>query len=949
MSSFFLSYPGVDRDEARALASHLRDKGLRIWCDVFPESLPPGASWPRRLEAALEQADGFLLLVGPGPIEGWVRRELDYALRLQVERERQGRAFPLVPLCRPGAQLGKLSGFIGGFQGLVLAEEPRHLGPEAVGRLVEELRKTLGQGSTARFEVSEEPYPGLEVFDENRAPFFFGRDDEIRELCERLGHTGDGYQRWLQIEGPSGSGKSSLAQAGLLPRVRRGWIAGGPREFQVAVMRPGKRPVLNLAQAVHRALGAAGLPLARVEESLGASDMGLVLLLREHLPAQTGFLLLVDQLEELFTVADEAGQVRELDALLGRMLEDADRPFYLVTTVRSDFLGKYETLPWLGAGLNGASRYQLRAMRGEALRRAIEGPAALVGLRWEQGLPERILEDAARSEGSGPLVAHVLHELWRKREGESLTHKAYQELEGVSGALRKSADAVVDGLGPEAEGLERARRLLLRLVRIRGGEATRQTATRAEVLTAAGGGEQAERVLTRLSGGRDPSRPEGVVGVRLVTVSGQDEESGEDQVDLVHETLLSEWERLRTWVEEHRKVLECRDDLEAAVQGWNAAGSPKEGLPGGAQLAYYRKAEGYGDRARRYLEAAEAEERRRSRRTRRVNAGLSAGLFVALVAGGWAWQQQTLAESRLRDAAETAEQVAMLIGRLEPSEEDAEVRQELLEKTAALQERLLAGARGNEVVLHGLMFSHIRRGDLARSRDDWTLARTEYEAALRVVQKLAEVEEDILHRDGEFSILYGRLGEVAHAAGDLALARSSFEKKLELAKALTDAKPQFVLYRHDLAFSYYWLGKVAQSADDLASARSFLEKGLELTKALSDADPHDTALRNQLLISYQKLGKVAQAAGDLASARSFFEKDLEYTKALADAFPHHSGLGLRLAASHVRLMECASQAKDDSALHIHRNAARQILDRLESEGSIPDKDLFSELRQAVQR
>ena len=140
-------------------------------------------------------------------------------------------------------------------------------------------------------------------------------------------------------------------------------------------------------------------------------------------------------------------------------------------------------------------------MTGPGLLSSMEEPAKRAGIAWEKGLTTRVLKDASASEGGLPLLAYVLRALWLDRDGRTLTHRSYEDLGRVGGALAKSADAIVDELGKE--GKEQARRLLLRLVKIgRGADDTRQMASRAEVLAAAGGPD-AESVLTRLSGGID--------------------------------------------------------------------------------------------------------------------------------------------------------------------------------------------------------------------------------------------------------------------------------------------------------------------------------------------------------------------------------------------------------------------------------------------------------------
>jgi hypothetical protein len=188
-------------------------------------------------------------------------------------------------------------------------------------------------------EVS--PFPGLEFFDEDRAAYFFGREDEVGEARAMLGGASP-HWRWLQIDGPSGAGKSSFARAGLVPAVRASGIAGGAKSFWIAVLRPGPDPVASLARALRAALPVLSDALAsdEIEANLRARPAALRGLLADHAGGR-GVLVLVDQLEEVFTLAGaDKAAVERFDALLSEALADAEGPLYLVTTVRSDFTGR---------------------------------------------------------------------------------------------------------------------------------------------------------------------------------------------------------------------------------------------------------------------------------------------------------------------------------------------------------------------------------------------------------------------------------------------------------------------------------------------------------------------------------------------------------------------------------------------------------------------------------
>jgi hypothetical protein len=553
------------------------------------------------------------------------------------------------------------------------------------------------------------PFPGLEVFDEDMAELFFGRETETGEALQALGDGEKGHVRWLQVEGASGTGKSSFCRAGLVPKVRLGWIGGAPQAWCVATLRPGPQPLLSLAHVVFSALKPSGVSLEGFRQELRQSETALASFLRQHVPPAQGFLLLVDQLEELFTLADPAG-VRMFDRVVASALEDSGGPLYLVTTLRSDFLGRMETLPELGRLLRErASRYSLGPMKPLSLRAAIMQPAERVGLRWEAGLPERLLEDVAGHESALPLLSHALRQLWGNRSVNTLTHAAYDGLGGATGALTRSADHLLSGLGKEA-GL-RAKSLLLALVTLQGGRVSRRSLSRREVLEAAGGEGKAEELLTRLSGGRDPMQPETAPApVRLVLVT---QKEGEDRVDLVHEALLTRWVTLSEWLKEERQALDRREDLEAAARAWRGAGYPRRELPTGAQLAYLRTASPVTSTAREFLKRSEDREKIRTRKVAAAFTALAVGLLVMFFVAQYAFAQRTLAEQRLEDAIAVADRIIFGIDRkLEPIEGAAEVRRELLESASKLLDKLHAGDSSNPEVLRSRMVAHNQQGDL---------------------------------------------------------------------------------------------------------------------------------------------------------------------------------------------------------------------------------------------
>jgi len=644
---YFLSHAGQDREIANKLAEALVEAGMDVWCDTLPGKLPPGRSWVQEIDQALGDSAGCLILVGSRGIDQWVRAEVECVLNRQAVK---GDEFRIVPVLLADMKPEDLPTLLGRFQVVRMPEGSDWIDAE----FVEELKGHLHAEETVEVAETECPFPGLEAFDEEHARFFCGRATEIQEAIERLGRTPAGFRRWLQVEGPSGAGKSSMARAGIIPRIRRGMVTDAPASWQVALFRPGRSPVDNLAQALAEAFDRPELMIHQVQDALEHSSKGLTNLVRQFTPRDHALLVVADQLEEMFTLAgDQPEALAQFDDLLATTLADADAPCYLMTTIRSDFLGNFGQLPKLMNLLNDeAARYFLKPMTEDGLREAVYGPTRLAGLSWDTGLPERIVADAKETEGGLPLVGHVLRSLWERREKNRLTLDAYHDLGGVGGALTQSADSLIEQLGDDAR--DRARKLLLSLVRIgRGSEDTRRTVSRDEALAAVGGDAEAERILARLSGGRDPNAPADAPSPPRLVVAA------DDRVEIAHEALIRTWQTFRVWVDEHRKALECRDDVEAAAQSWDAAGRPGDGLPQGAQLAYYAEAESPNPLATDFVAEARAMDDQRAAEARRKHrnkllamAGVSAVLLIAFVVSTWQYRQAEVARVRAERVAE---------------------------------------------------------------------------------------------------------------------------------------------------------------------------------------------------------------------------------------------------------------------------------------------------------
>ncbi|HYM52660.1 MAG TPA: AAA family ATPase [Candidatus Dormibacteraeota bacterium] len=387
------------------------------------------------------------------------------------------------------------------------------------------------------------PYRGLAAFQPEDAEWFFGREQLVADLVTRLER-----EPVLFVIGPSGSGKSSVVRAGLIPAVQAGRIAGSER-WPVALFTPRADPLAELARQLRRL--AAGVPGSGADGDeatpfVGPSEAHR---LADLVGSESGrVLMVIDQFEELFTLSGRRAQERFLETLAA-MIDPPDSRVRAVMAMRADFYEICATFPWLAERIT-ANQVLVGPMSRADLRKVIEQPGIEAGLRLEEDLVDAVLEDAGDESSALPLVSHAMAETWRRRDGLTLTLAGYREAGGVAGSISKTADSLYESVFDDAE-KEACRRLMLRLVT--PGEGTPDT----------------RRRLHRGELERDPN-PEvsrwvvdQMVGARLLTVD-------RDSLEIAHEALLRSWPRLRDWIEEARDDLRTRQRIAAATAEWRA-------------------------------------------------------------------------------------------------------------------------------------------------------------------------------------------------------------------------------------------------------------------------------------------------------------------------------------------------------------------------------------------
>ncbi len=448
------------------------------------------------------------------------------------------------------------------------------------------------------------PYPGMRPYSADDTDHFHGRGAEIDELIGRL-RAGE---REIYVIGPSGSGKSSLVAAGVLPRLARGAAGLGP--FVVRSTRPGEQPAARLGE------------LLEVSDGRLAAPADAIAALLTGRAVSASVLILIDQLEELFTLADTGEREQFLSALEG--LRAAPR-CVVVFTLRADFFGAFmESRLWTERR-GRISRVEVAPLRGQALNEAIVRPARDLGVGVEPELIERLLADAGSEPGVLPLLQETLVQLWDRRQGQSLTLVDYQALgdhdrSGLAVALSRRADVLLRELSGAQEAI--ARRILLRLISFGEGRSdTRRQQPRSRLRAADDGVADFDFVLRRL------------IDARLLTAD-EDGHGGEARVDLAHEVMIAAWPTLAGWIQTHRADEQRRRQLEAAALQWVEHGRGVRGLLDPIELA---EAEAWQrtESARELGPSADVgalvvASRARHRRIRRLIRGVGAGVILLL-------------------------------------------------------------------------------------------------------------------------------------------------------------------------------------------------------------------------------------------------------------------------------------------------------------------------------
>jgi hypothetical protein len=537
-------------------------------------------------------------------------------------------------------------------------------------------------------ELPSNPFVGLRPFESHESLLFFGRADQSVALMQRLHET-----RFLSVVGSSGCGKSSLIRAGLIPKLKGGFLVGDRDRWLIAVMKPGETPLQNLAIAFLEACGkppdaTAILEFIAAVRASGASAVADQII--AALKPDTNFLLVIDQFEEIFRFGLQTGKAEERDeafdfiSIMLNLTERRDLPIYVVMTMRSDFLGDCDAFYGLPEAMN-RSQYLVPRQTRQQRQQAIEGPILLFGKKIAPRLLDRLLNDMGDLSDQLPVMQHAMMRTWEKwseSNSEFIDIEHYEAVGTINNALSLDADEALKGISSEDERLTEHLFQALTDTDAQNRQ-IRRPANLSEVAAITGAsGEKILELVKRFS-----------TGGRSFLNTYPDKVKGDWLIDISHESLIRQWETLKRWVEKeavsrtiylriadaavrhksHQAGLWRNPDLRQALD-WRAANTPNMAWAQRHHPKSYDDATF--DRAMAFIDA--------SKKRRRLSSAFISAVVVMALGGISIFAYQAQAQRRLAQERQLAEQ---------QREQENQLNAQRLEQTIQLAEERSAQER----------------------------------------------------------------------------------------------------------------------------------------------------------------------------------------------------------------------------------------------------------------
>ncbi|MBC8351340.1 MAG: TIR domain-containing protein [Planctomycetes bacterium] len=577
----FLSHNSNDKPAVEELAKQLQREGIDAWLDKW--HLVPGEAWQPAIERALSECDTCAVFIGPSGFGTWQNEEMRAAISRRVSQSKG--KFRVIPVLLPGGikdSLDELPSFLTATTWVEFRESLDET--EAFHRLRSGIRGIAPY--TAPGESTFEgscPYRGLRSFQTEHASLFFGRQAWTDRMVQKLsGYLADSQAaRFLAVSGASGSGKSSIVRAGLIPAIETGRISGSS-SWPILVCRPGRSPLesLAIAIAVNENLKNEVDSVANTMDGLLNDSRTLHHLIRQHSHSRSDsyhVVIVVDQFEEIFTQCEDPEHRQAFVDNLLHAAESPDGRAIVVLCLRADFYGNCADYPNLAMLLSDHQEL-VSPMSPHELREVIERPAQLAGCELEPGLVELLLQDMRNQAGALPLLEHALLELWERRQGRRLTVHTYKEIGELDGALRRQADEWFGKLSIDEQGV--CRQILLRLTQpTSDGQYARNRVAREQFNAGTTTGDVLQKLLD----------------ARLVVAERLTSTSGEGYVEIAHEALITSWPLLRDWIDDDREAWRKQFRLAEAAKEWGEERRNSLLLTGSQLSAAVQLLKGLGD------------------------------------------------------------------------------------------------------------------------------------------------------------------------------------------------------------------------------------------------------------------------------------------------------------------------------------------------------------------
>lgn len=571
----FLSHNSADKPSVEKLAEKLVAAGFRPWLDKW--NLVAGDPWQPALEAALKECDVCAVFLGSDLDGPWHNQEMQLAINRRVY-DKQFRVVPVLLPTKTPRKRGSYPGFLGNLEWVEFESLDNEY---SFKRLVNSLQGLTTRPPKTAIVTGSCPYKGLVTFKIDDADYFFGREaltDRLVADVKRM-LTSDNEPRFLAIVGASGSGKSSVARAGLLYELSQGAIPGSDQWLNIIIDHPGAEPLKELFT-----VGAEKLGLLQNAMSLETEFIKPILENEDYKNklndqascalANQGdkrLLLFIDQFEEIFTACHDLIQ---RNRFVDTLLHAARAPYgkiMIVITIRLDFLGKCVDHPDLNGIISGGGTEFVGAMSDNELEAAIVKPADRAGVEISASLVQTLIQDVRKQPGSLPLLQHVLQELWQNKTGAKIADMDFiSGVKGIEGALSNHADKILNEKYPTQNLRDQVLNLLTRLVHI-SDTATPETDTRNRHPI-----KDAEYNLLK---------PFIDAHLLITSADGEDEEKNSVLaqrtaiVEVAHEALIRHWPTLQEALKSKRELRIWQQTVNSQFQKWlqlNKAGAAIE-------------------------------------------------------------------------------------------------------------------------------------------------------------------------------------------------------------------------------------------------------------------------------------------------------------------------------------------------------------------------------------